>query len=114
MDGVGAAVVDEVRGLAALAAALQDGIGDLPMVFDERAMEQMQALDLITQRLAGLADFLEALNGAGLEAALRTVPLADMRARLAGTPAADPVMAGNGHSSLRVSTSCTPPCGSTR
>lgn len=90
-----AAVADEMQELAGLAEALQDGIGSLPIAFDDLAMEQIQALDMMTQRLSGLAGFLAGLAStipdkvqAGIGDALQAMPLADMQSRLASRPVA--------------------------
>lgn len=53
-----ATIGDELRTLGVLAADLQDGLAHVSMEHDPGSMEQLQSLDLLTQRLAGLAKFM--------------------------------------------------------
>lgn len=69
---------------------------------DLRALEDAQAADLLTQRLAGLAIILRALArsappeaAADTEAALAGLPLADQARRLGGRPATPSSDAGD-------------------
>ncbi|HEY3798000.1 MAG TPA: hypothetical protein VGL58_06560 [Caulobacteraceae bacterium] len=92
-------VASEVAELTALAQHLETALDSGDARLDPRRVIEWQTLDMLTQRLAGLTQFLDALAGAApprfpmrIVAALEALPLADQAQRLAGrrpAPSAD-------------------------
>lgn len=93
------ACADELAALAALCEQLQTDLS--PALQQLSAVEDAQALDLLTQSLGSIADYLIELSSVlpgdwridSRDAAAR-IPLAEMARRLAGGPASAPQESG--------------------
>lgn len=94
-------VSEELLGLVNCAVDLQDGLGDLTTGLSPACIEQLQGLDLLTQRLSALAAFLTDAAACvpedcrpDLAAALQAIPLTSLRDRLTARSGTTPDRSG--------------------
>jgi hypothetical protein len=90
-------IAAELRDLAQTVDDLQQAVGGLGAARDARAIRQLQNFDSLSQTIAGVADFTEALGEAAPERwrlnphpASRVVRLSDLAARLVSRRRAPP------------------------
>ena len=89
LDSIG----HEMQALGALGTSLQAGLGRVTINHDSSSVEEFQALDVLTQRLFDLANFLSALARCvpqdcqpDLSAGLRGLTLGHLQRRLSALP----------------------------